>query len=594
MMRLCPKNRGLLFRLFKPIFDMSLFFKMGVVIVACVCITSIFSFYLYTQLKQIYEQREEDYSPYMVAAQVCLRSLNGWEDGRPGDLKPMRDVLEAGLKGGKFVDMLRGRVVQVAHFPAELPMEAETLLKRLGRDLRQIQSAKATDEMGRRAVEDAVAAASQLLEWATEKQGSYRRSLMAAVTAVSSKVWITVAIVALFLVWGAVAFLFMVLNPLREVTSRIQRLMLNQDHGEEEEDCLSDYYADDEIGSLVHSVNELVIYYRNMATFKHLIEEDETVEEVYERLGQWFVDEIGLTNFVIYQVSNSQNSMTIIQRHPPELEVNPAKLIDISRCRARRTGHVVSSLITPGCCRLFMWQDEAHHYCIPMMSAGQCVGVVQFLIPFGADNRRMKRIRRRLDLAERYIQEAIPVIEAKRYAQSLKEQSFKDELTGLYNRRFLDSVLENLVAGINRRETVLGVIMADIDFFKSVNDHYGHDIGDTVLREVAHIICTTVRRSDLAVRYGGEEFLILLVDIQEGQTERVAEKIRAAVEQYKIATPKGTITKTISLGVSEYPVDADAIWEAVKYADVALYKAKEQGRNRVVRFKPEMWQEEQY
>ncbi len=597
-MRLCPKPRGLLYRLFKPLFDLSLFLKMGLVIVACVCITSLFSFYLYTQLHQLYQQQEEmDYYPYMVAAQVCLRSLHGYERRGGKALLPCGEAVKAGLKGGPFVDQVRGRTIQVVRFPNPPPARAGALLKRLEGDIGRLSQAEAPSAMDdgvRGALDDAVLAASALLEWARGHQGDYQRSLRRAVTAISSRVWLSGAIVALFLVWGAVAFFFMVLRPLREVRSRIDRLLHSREVAPEEDECLTDYYADDEIGRLVHSVNELVIYYRNLATFKHLIEEDETVEEVYRRLADCFLHEVGLSNFVIYQVSNSQNTMAVVERQPAEVEINPEKLVDSSRCRAKRTGHVVSSLTAPGSCSLFLWPDEAHHYCVPMMSAGQCVGVIQFLLPCGSDTRRLKGIKRRLELAERYIQETIPVIEAKRYAQSLREQSFKDELTGLYNRRFLDSVLDSLVAGVTRRKTVLGVIMADIDFFKSVNDQYGHDVGDMVLREVAQIIKGTIRRSDLAVRFGGEEFLVLLVDTKEGQTEVVAEKIRAAVEQHKIPTPRGTIVKTISLGVSEYPVDADGIWEALKYADVALYRAKEEGRNRVVRFRPEMWGEDEY
>ncbi len=141
---------------------------------------------------------------------------------------------------------------------------------------------------------------------------------------------------------------------------------------------------------------------------------------------------------------------------------------------------------------------------------------------------------------------------------------------------------------------MLGILMCDLDYFKSINDKYGHDVGDLVLKETARLLSENVRKADLVVRFGGEEFLILLVDVREGEAEKVAEKLRKIVETYEFKTPKGTLKRTISIGVSEFPVDTSAIWEAIKFADVALYKAKEAGRNKVIRFRQEFWTEEEY
>ena len=136
--------------------------------------------------------------------------------------------------------------------------------------------------------------------------------------------------------------------------------------------------------------------------------------------------------------------------------------------------------------------------------------------------------------------------------------------------------------------------MCDLDFFKQVNDVYGHNIGDSVLRETSNIIKKCVRTSDLVIRFGGEEFLVLMLDINQGETEKAAEKIRETIESTKIKVSDGTIKKTISLGVSEFPADAESFWQAIKFADVALYKAKDTGRNKVVRFTEEMWEEQEF
>jgi diguanylate cyclase (GGDEF)-like protein len=131
--------------------------------------------------------------------------------------------------------------------------------------------------------------------------------------------------------------------------------------------------------------------------------------------------------------------------------------------------------------------------------------------------------------------------------------------------------------------------MCDLDYFKQVNDVYGHNVGDAILKDTASLIKKNIRAADLAIRFGGEEFLALLIDINEGEAVGLAEKIRKAMEDMKIKVPDGTLRKTISIGVSEFPKDTEGFWQGIKFADVALYKAKETGRNKVVRFTQDMW-----
>jgi len=142
----------------------------------------------------------------------------------------------------------------------------------------------------------------------------------------------------------------------------------------------------------------------------------------------------------------------------------------------------------------------------------------------------------------------------------------------------------------------VGFIMADLDFFKMVNDEHGHLAGDMILQQVANILRENIRKSDLLIRYGGEEFLIMLMEINnEGATREVAEKLRKAVEQTPLKLPSGaTLKKTLSLGTADFPGDAEQLYKTIKYADVALYRAKGEGRNRVEVFNPEMWTETAY
>jgi diguanylate cyclase (GGDEF)-like protein len=188
-----------------------------------------------------------------------------------------------------------------------------------------------------------------------------------------------------------------------------------------------------------------------------------------------------------------------------------------------------------------------------------------------------------------YLREAAPVLEAKRLMEHLRESSLRDAMTGLYNRRFLEEYTTTLVATSQRRQSPFSVLMLDLDYFKQVNDTFGHEAGDKVLKTLAETLVKSVRTSDMVIRYGGEEFLIVLLDTGAELAMNVAEKIRAKVEETKVSLPGTMLQKTISIGVSEFPADTDTFWQVVKFADVALYEAKSQGRNRVIRFIPSMW-----
>ena len=346
----------------------------------------------------------------------------------------------------------------------------------------------------------------------------------------------------------------------------------------------------DEIGQVAEATNRLLEHMRNICHFRRTIESDETASDVYRRLGLVFKRKLGLKSFVIYETRNDSDKMLPVYVEPPDMEKELAELnITCEKCRASRTGSFITSFKDEGICPVFSWPDALTHACIPMNVGGEILGVIQFIFPFVNNPEREEAFKNAVMEAKFYLMEAMPVIKAKLLAQTLTENATRDPMTGLFNRRYLEMNLNPIVARAKRAGTSLGILMCDLDYFKQVNDQYGHDIGDMVLRQLAGIIKKHARESDLAIRFGGEEFLILLVDCESGFAERVAERIRAAVEQFVFHFPATEFSKTISVGISEFPADTDTIWEAIKYADVALYNAKENGRNRVERFTREMW-----
>ncbi len=164
--------------------------------------------------------------------------------------------------------------------------------------------------------------------------------------------------------------------------------------------------------------------------------------------------------------------------------------------------------------------------------------------------------------------------------RQIRDNAITDVLTGLYNRRYLNEVGPGLLAAAERYGTPISLAIFDIDHFKKVNDTYGHLAGDRVLREVAHTLAEGVRASDIVVRYGGEEFLVVMPGTDLGRAFIVSEKLRRSVEEAHIVPEEGADAVTISGGVAEF-VDGMDLEDLIRDADAALYRAKRSGRNRI-------------
>ncbi|MER2534542.1 MAG: PleD family two-component system response regulator [Rhizobiaceae bacterium] len=164
------------------------------------------------------------------------------------------------------------------------------------------------------------------------------------------------------------------------------------------------------------------------------------------------------------------------------------------------------------------------------------------------------------------------------------EMAVTDGLTGLHNRRYLDTHLQTLFERAVSRHRPLSLMITDIDRFKAINDTHGHDAGDEVLREFARRLRKNVRGIDLACRYGGEEFVVVMPDTDAAIAEKVAERVRTEIAQapFQIGRDGVSLAVTVSVGVASLLRGADAAADLVKRADMALYEAKSGGRNRVV------------
>ncbi len=381
---------------------------------------------------------------------------------------------------------------------------------------------------------------------------------------------------------------FSVIYPLSKMKNEIDKL--SRTVGKRLRENVSKYVVDingsKEIMMLIDSVNNLVYELDELASFRQAIEIDPDPESIYNRLARVFKEKFGLFNFAIYEVSNSKNQMILKIVEPKDIEnslICHSPKFSAGSCRVVRSAQQASSFHFTETCEFFQ-ESDTDYVCLPLITNGKVIAVVHFLLSKEEDIESKKG---KIEQIVAYLQEAAPILESKRFARSLKEMSMRDPLTGLYNRRVLADLLPQLEAGVRRRGTSMGVMMLDLDHFKLVNDTYGHAFGDRVLARVAQIVRETLRKSDLPVRYGGEEFLLLLPDSTAEGTERAGERIRERVAQESLFFEGQPLKITVSIGIAIFPEDDEQIDRVIKFADLALYQAKARGRNCVVRFRKE-------
>ncbi|MBN2083753.1 MAG: diguanylate cyclase [Anaerolineales bacterium] len=229
--------------------------------------------------------------------------------------------------------------------------------------------------------------------------------------------------------------------------------------------------------------------------------------------------------------------------------------------------------------------EVAQYMCIPLFAQREVIGILHLQsriaespapIPDGEARTRV------LSLAKTVGERITLAVANLRLRENLRNQSIRDSLTGLFNRRYLEETLEREIHRAAREKAPLSIIFIDIDHFKSFNDQYGHEAGDAVLRQIGTFLASQVRYEDIACRYGGEEFVIVLPDAAIGIAAARAEGIRSGVKGMNVQVGGKMLPGiTLSLGVSAIPEFEAAGEILLRAADNALYQAKAEGRDRV-------------
>ncbi len=266
-------------------------------------------------------------------------------------------------------------------------------------------------------------------------------------------------------------------------------------------------------------------------------------------------------------------------------------LVPIGHMSAERWEHMADTFALTGLISRnysiegFMYEDPSEHplppWLLPLLGSAALLGLVVALAAW-----LLRRRQRSLLLAEAELRAAREQLEEGRreisaLQQRLQEQVVRDPLTGLYHRHYLDETLEHEVARAKREGYPISVAVLDIDRFKSVNDTYGHKAGDEVLKAVAGLLQDQAREGDIACRYGGEEFLLLMPRQSLAQARERAEQWRTAFATHPVRHGDLALAVTLSIGVATYPEHAASPEALVLRAERALSRAKAQGRNRV-------------
>jgi diguanylate cyclase (GGDEF)-like protein/PAS domain S-box-containing protein len=264
--------------------------------------------------------------------------------------------------------------------------------------------------------------------------------------------------------------------------------------------------------------------------------------------------------------------------------VSSKTLFPLEECWGTRRGQ--SHHVERSNSSLFCQHIESAHLasslCIPLMAQGRIDGLLYLCTEekdaLNEEKRRFARtVAEQLSLALGNL----------RLLETLQHQSIRDSLTGLYNYRHMREALEREVRLALRKGHPIGVIMLDVDHFRHFNNTYGHDAGNLVLRQVGHLLAARVRSVDIACRYGGEEFLLILPDILPENLLDRAEQIRLGIKQLPLTFQERSLpTITVSIGIANFPDHGRTADDLIRSADIALYRAKNEGRDRVRQYEP--------
>jgi len=334
-------------------------------------------------------------------------------------------------------------------------------------------------------------------------------------------------------------------------------------------------------GKVAKRLNDLSEIFK----FKKTIELDVDTYTIYERLSHVLEKNFNIQEYLMFENNIKEKTREIVYKsakanHIDSQELESSKEI----CRAFRTGDNICSTDFHKVCKL-CYTEEKETLCLPFNISEE---LTLTLLIYVDSQEELLRVNKLIPILTNYFQLAEPVLQTKILMNQLHKTTLIDPMTRLHNRRFLDNYLEHEI----KKHQNFSIMMVDIDFFKQVNDTYGHNVGDQVIKSVSEVLTNNIKGSDYAIRFGGEEFLLITFDTTPEVSIKIANNIRNEFAAKIFKADKESFSKTLSVGIANFPDDSSSPWECVKFADVALYFAKEHGRNQVITFESSMYKEE--
>ncbi|MDX4061022.1 GGDEF domain-containing protein [Aliarcobacter skirrowii] len=334
------------------------------------------------------------------------------------------------------------------------------------------------------------------------------------------------------------------------------------------------------------SAKEIIEDISEIYHYKKTIENDLTIDDIYHRLVLVLKERLEIENFLIFETDLIKDIRKTIFATEGMIACCDLKQNIKEVCRAERLNNIVASENFPQICRVAKCKDNNESYvCIPFYINEQRNLVIQII---SKNEEQSNSLKYKIGIIKKYLEETKPILESKILMEALRQKNLTDSLTGLYNRKYLDEIVEKELSSDIKDGVVYAIMFLDIDYFKMVNDTYGHDVGDDILRKLAITMKKSIGANETLIRYGGEEFLILMKNATQESAKDLADKINKDFSKIIFNYGADNFSKTVSIGYSFFPTDTDQFWKCIKYADISLYEAKATGRNKVVRFSKEI------
>jgi len=312
-----------------------------------------------------------------------------------------------------------------------------------------------------------------------------------------------------------------------------------------------------------------------------ILQSCQTSEEAYKAISQFLPRFFPKDAVVLYMLNNSRNLFEAVAGWSRGADWSssfaPDECWSVRRGRLHRVDNPREALS----CRHVTESVAGGYLCVPLIAQGETLGVLHLRLGTQKEPGTSELDENKEQLVLMVAEDMALALANLRLRETLRSQAIRDPLTGLFNRRYMEETLERELTRVKRQKGLLGVIMLDLDHFKQYNDTYGHSAGDDLLSALGGLLKSQIREEDIACRYGGEEFLLILPGSSLQVTRERAEILRQAVKEMHLRY-RSLKPITLSLGVAGYPGHGDRGLEIIQAADRALYRAKQAGRDRVM------------